>query len=111
MKMNPTNESLIRIISQCADTCDYCAAACLQEDNVAKMVICIRLNMECYSMCKTTAMLLQLGSEHAAAACQLCADICSACADECEKYQYVHCQECATVCRQCAEECICISPA
>jgi hypothetical protein len=35
----------------------------------------------------------------------LCATICTACADECAKYEHDHCQECAKACRHCAEEC------
>ncbi|WP_255349952.1 MULTISPECIES: four-helix bundle copper-binding protein [Halolactibacillus] len=37
--------------------------------------------------------------------CQLCADMCEACAVECEKFKDSHCQECAQICRECAEAC------
>ncbi|MBN9384391.1 MAG: four-helix bundle copper-binding protein [Chitinophagaceae bacterium] len=41
--------------------------------------------------------------------CQLCADICTACAEECERHTQTgmeHYRVCAEACRQCAEECI-----
>jgi hypothetical protein len=56
--------------------------------------------------------LMTYGSEHANAICQLCADICNACAEECEKHSDMeHCQHCARVCRHCAEECVSMTAA
>lgn len=104
--MFTANTKLIQVINQCADTCDYCASSCLQEKDVTMMANCIRLDMECASICKTTALLLHLESNHVNAACQLCADICSACADECEKHEHEHCKKCAAICRECAEQCM-----
>jgi hypothetical protein len=46
-----------------------------------------------------------LESEHANAVCQLCADICNACAEECNKHNVDHCKRCASICRACAQEC------
>lgn len=109
--MNMSNQSLILIISECATFCDQCAASCLREKNVTEMAVCIGLDMECSSICKTTAILLQLESNHASAACQLCADICNACAEECEKHEHDHCKRCAAMCRQCAEECMSLTAA
>ncbi|MCM3669818.1 four-helix bundle copper-binding protein [Mesobacillus maritimus] len=37
--------------------------------------------------------------------CKLCADICEACAAECEMFKDAHCQECAKICRECADAC------
>lgn len=98
--------SLPEMLLKCAEQCEYCATSCLQEDNVEEMSRCIRLDLECSSICSTTAHLLNLGSDHADAACQLCADICNACAEECEKHHHEHCRECAVMCRECAEQCI-----
>jgi hypothetical protein len=89
----------------CVTACNYCASSCLKENNVASLAICIRLDLECASICKSAADLMSLGSNYANAACQVCADICLACAEECEKHEMEHCRKCAEACRSCAEEC------
>jgi hypothetical protein len=45
-----------------------------------------------------------LKSEHANAVCQLCADFCNACAEECSGHDMEHCKKCEEACRVCAEE-------
>jgi len=37
--------------------------------------------------------------------CGQCADICEACAVECDKFDMDMCKQCAQVCRACASEC------
>lgn len=90
---------------ECVAACNYCASSCLREKNVEPLAICIRLDLECVSMCKAAAELMSFGSNYANAACQVCADVCLACAEECEKHNMEHCRKCAEVCRACAEEC------
>lgn len=109
--METTYQSCIEACMKCAEACDHCAASCLREENVEMMSTCIQLDLECSAMCKTAAHLMQLQSTHANAACQLCADICNACAEECEKHDNEHCLHCASVCRQCAEECMSMAAA
>lgn len=109
--MHTINETLISKVSDCATICDYCAASCLRESDVTMMAACIQLDMECAAVCRTTALLLQLESNHAGAMCQICADICNACAEECEKHEHEHCRKCAAICRECAEECANIAAA
>lgn len=96
----------------CVDAClrayaasNYCAASCLKEEHLDHMRNCIQLNMECSSVCKTTADLLSMQSPFLFSLLPLCAEICESCAMECEKHQHVHCQEAATLCKHCAEEC------
>ncbi len=109
--METTYRSCIEACLRCAEACDHCAASCLRETDVAMMAMCIQLDIECSSMCRTAAQLMQLHSNHANAACQLCADICTACAEECEKHDHDHCRECAMQCRACAEECMSMAAA
>lgn len=89
----------------CAAACDFCASSCLREEKVNEMAGCIQLDLECAAICRTAAQFLSLRSEHAPAICQLCADICSTCADECDKHDMDHCRRCAVACHACAEEC------
>jgi hypothetical protein len=90
---------------RCAALCNHCASSCTQEKNVKMMARCMQLDMECAAICYAAAQLMSLGSERATAICHICAEICDACAAECEKHENEHCQECARACHQCAEEC------
>ncbi|HEX8038623.1 MAG TPA: four-helix bundle copper-binding protein [Chryseosolibacter sp.] len=90
---------------QCAAECDHCASECLREDDVTMMARCIELDRECAQACYASARLMGIGGEHAAAFCAACAEICDACARECEKHSNEHCKRCAEVCHACAEEC------
>lgn len=90
---------------ECWVACEMCSDACLEEDNVGKMVRCIRLDRDCADACMTAVRAMVRGGEHAAEFCRLCAELCEACAAECEKHDHDHCRLCAEACRRCAEEC------
>ncbi|WP_044198529.1 four-helix bundle copper-binding protein [Dyadobacter tibetensis] len=109
--MNFINQDIQKIIEACSDcavSCSNCASSCLQEENVADMVTCIQLDLECAALCRSTAELLSLGSGFSAHLCRICADACVACATECEKHAEMgmeHCRRCAQACRNCAQAC------
>jgi hypothetical protein len=109
--MQTAYQTCIDACMKCASACDHCAASCLKEEHVEMMAQCIQLDLECSTICKTAAQLMHLQSNHANAICQLCADICTACAEECEKHDHDHCKECAAMCRACAEECMSMAAA
>lgn len=74
------------------------------------MTKCIQLDMECAAICYSAAQLMSLGSSKAEEVCRICADICNACAAECEKHKHMeHCAECAKACHECAEQCMAMS--
>ena len=104
-------QSCIEYCQQCAAVCEQCLAACLKEEDPAMMIGCIRLDIECIAVCRTAAKLMSLESNYANAMCQLCADVCTACADECEKHDMDHCRKCAAICRDCAAECMSMAAA
>lgn len=89
----------------CAAACNYCAAACTQEDDVEMMANCIYLDMECATVCYAAAQLMSMDSDFAPRVCAICAEICERCGKECSKHEEGHCQECAKLCNACAEEC------
>lgn len=90
----------------CADECDHCAMACLQERDPKHLARCIALDFDCAQICRLAAAYMARGSEHAGATCGLCADICDRCAEECARHTAMeHCRRCAEACRRCAEEC------
>lgn len=98
-------QSCIEACNLCADACDYCASACLQEQDINAMARCIALDMDCAQICRMAASCMARDSEFASTICQICANVCEACGDECAKHQAAHCQECAQACRRCADEC------
>lgn len=100
------NKELIDILNRCAIECSHCATACLDENDVKMMVKCINLDLDCADVCRLTAVLLSRGSEHGKHMLKECAEICDACAQECEKHSHMeHCKQCAESCRRCAEAC------
>jgi hypothetical protein len=100
------NQELINMLYNCAATCEHCAGACLDEKDVTMLTQCIKHDLDCAEICKTTASLLARGSEHAQHIMPECAEICTVCAEECEKHSHMeHCRICADTCRQCAEMC------
>jgi hypothetical protein len=98
-------ERCLRACNECADACDDCSTACLNEPDIRSMAECIRLNMDCAAICRLAAGYIARGSARAGDVCRLCAEICDACAAECQKHQTDQCRRCAEACRSCAAEC------
>lgn len=109
--MQSAYQTCIDACIRCAAACDHCIASCLHEEDVEMMALCIQLDMECSTVCKTAVQLMHLQSNHANAICQLCADVCHACAEECSKHNNQHCRDCATACYECAAECMSMAAA
>ncbi|MGI4743153.1 MAG: four-helix bundle copper-binding protein [Janthinobacterium lividum] len=104
--MHTQNQALLDALNACIASCEYCATACLQEEDVKMMVRCISLDRDCADICALTARYVARGSEHAQHILGECAEICKACGDECAKHTHMqHCQECADACRRCEEAC------
>jgi len=100
------NKQLLDALYNCAAECNHCATACLDEQDVKMLAKCINLDIDCADICTLTATLIARGSEHGNHLLEECAEICNACADECEKHQQMeHCKSCAEACRKCAEAC------
>ena len=100
------NQGLIDALARCAAECSHCATACLDEQDVKMLARCIKLDMDCAEICKLGISYVSRGSEHAQHILNECAEICEACATECEKHSHMeHCKRCAEVCRECAEAC------
>ena len=90
---------------QLIESLQNCVTACLDEENVASMTDCIRLDMECADLCNAAARSLSRDSDIKIALLELCRDICGECAQECESHDHEHCQACAKACRRCEEQC------
>lgn len=90
----------------CAVACEHCASEDLKEKDVQMMMACINLDRECAAICRAAAHIMSMGGRFSKDICALCATVCDACAQECEKHPHMeHCLICAVECRQCAIEC------
>lgn len=99
------NEKLIHALGNCINHCNYCADACLDEDNVKMMVKCIRTDRVCAEVCAALNQVLATGYEDVQGLVEYCIQVCNACAKECSQHEHKHCQDCAEACKNCVEAC------
>jgi hypothetical protein len=67
---------------------------------------CIKLDLECADICLFAAKMMSGDSRFSSQICDLCASVCEASGEECNKHSNMeHCRKCAEVCSNCAEEC------
>lgn len=99
------NEKLIAALGNCINHCNYCADACLDEDNVGKMVECIRTDRVCAEICAALNQILAIDYKDIVSLINYCIDVCKDCARECGNHDHKHCQECAKACTDCAKAC------
>jgi len=103
---NPSLKNCIDACFKCAAVCENCATECLKENDIKMLSLCISTNHECALICNATGQLLSMNGENANLLCNVCADICFACAVECERNEELeHCKQCAEECRKCYEAC------
>ncbi|MEJ7625228.1 MAG: four-helix bundle copper-binding protein [Ferruginibacter sp.] len=101
------NNQLLEALNNCAAECNHCTSACLEEADVKMLAKCISLDIDCAAICTLTAGLIARGSAHGRHLLKECAEVCNACADECDKHgmHMEHCRKCAEACRACAVAC------
>lgn len=101
----------IDALSDCAQACTGCADGDLGEQNVAHLVRCIRLCLDCADVCTATAAVLSRQTAFDAHAARplldACVASCTSCGDECERHarMHEHCRVCAEACRRCEKAC------
>lgn len=99
------NQELIRALGNCINHCNYCADACLEEDDVSKMAECIRTDKVCAEVCSSLNQVLATKYKDVEGLVKYCQSVCSKCADECSQHKHQHCQDCADACRKCEKAC------
>jgi len=101
----------IDAITECAQACIADTDADLSEQNVAEMVRCIRLCLDCADVCTATAGVTSRPADYDANVTkpllEACVAICRSCGDECERHARIHehCRVCAEACRRCEQAC------
>jgi hypothetical protein len=101
----------IDALNDCAQACTADTDADLSEPNVAEMVKCIRLCLNCTDICIATVGVVSRQVEYDATVTkpllEACASICKSCGDECEQHAatHEHCRVCAEACRRCEQAC------
>ena len=101
----------IEALGDCAQACTADADADLREDDVASMITCIRLCLDCADVCSATVgVISRRAAYHEAVTAPLleaCAETCARCAQECEHHAaaHAHCRICGQACRRCEQAC------
>ncbi|MGO8959417.1 MAG: four-helix bundle copper-binding protein [Streptosporangiaceae bacterium] len=92
-------------LSDCAQACTADVDADLSEHDVAGMITCIRLCLNCADVCLAAVGVVsrQAGADTSVARplLEACVTICKTCGDECERHAHMH-----EHCRVCAEACL-----
>jgi hypothetical protein len=101
----------IDALNDCAQACTANADDCLSESDVADLVKCIRLCLDCADICTTTVGVTSRQTEYDATVTkpliQACIASCKSCGDECNRHasRFDHCQVCEQACRRCQQAC------
>lgn len=95
----------------CGQACTTCADACTLVPEIEQLRQCIRVSLDCATLCETAAKLasrsLNTNESIVLATLDVCATACRLCAEECERHaaHHRHCAICAQACRRCQEAC------
>jgi hypothetical protein len=96
----------------CAGACTTCADACLSERQIEGLLACIRIDLDCASICVATGSVVaraKAGASRQVLESQLavCIAACRVCAEECRRHAraHEHCGICADACDACAAAC------
>jgi Domain of Unknown Function (DUF326) len=100
----------IDALSDCTQACNADNAADLTEPDLAEMITCIRLCLDCVDVCTATnGVLGRLTVSDPAVTLPLleaCIAVCQSCGDECGRHAHMpHCRVCAEACRRCEQAC------
>jgi hypothetical protein len=101
----------IEALLDCAQSCTFCADACLAEENLERLRNCIRLNLDCADVCSTAAKMLSRQHspnwELLRGGIELAGKAADACGSECNRHasMHEHCKLCYEACSAAQEAC------
>ena len=100
--LNDEERECLENCFEATEVCEWCADECLGD---ADMEECARLCRDVADIASTHARFMARNSNYDTQLAELNAELCEACADECDQHDAEHCQVCADVLRECAETC------
>ena len=101
----------IDALSDCTEACIADTEADLNEPDLAEMVKCIRLCLNCADVCAATMGVVTRQAEYdpnvTRPLLEACVAICKSCGDECARHapHMAHCRVCEQACRRCEQAC------
>ena len=101
----------IEAMNDCAQACTADADADLGDSELANMIACVRLCLDCADVCTATARVVSRQTAYEPGVLrpllEACAAICARCGDECEMHAHTHahCRICQDACRRCERAC------
>jgi len=104
---SPEMERCIQNCEDCHHICIETMSHCLNMGGKHAEAAHIRLLHDCIQICHTSADFMLRNSDMHGLTCSVCAEICTRCADDCERLDPGDQQmkACAEMCRRCAETC------
>lgn len=101
---DPKTEACIKECVSCAHTCsETLFHHCLEVGGKHADASHVRLMIDCVEICNLAANFMIRGSKLHRSTCEVCAEICSACAKSCESVGEM--DACVDHCKRCAESC------
>ncbi len=102
--INEDLKSCIEICGSCRDIClNMATTHCLELGGKHVEPGHLRLMLDCVDICATAVNFMLRNSPRHKLTCGVCAEVCKACADDCERIGNM--ETCAEACRRCAEHC------
>lgn len=101
-RLSSEERDCIKHCNEAAAVCEWCADECIGEEGMAE---CIRLCRDVADIASLHGRFMARDSDYSDSLAETCAEVCEACADECETHDHDHCQVCADVLQECARSC------
>lgn len=99
-------DACIQACLDCSRECLSCATGhCLESGGKHTEPRHLRLMLDCADICQTSAAFMTRHSDLHQRTCELCAEVCAACAMSCSHIDDEHIRHCAETCRRCIDAC------
>ncbi len=105
---DPMMAACAKACSDCQRACDMCSTHCshLLAAGKKEHALMLATCQDCADTCVAAAQIVARGGPFAGLICGACADACSRCAKECEKFPNdAQIKMCAAECRKCEKAC------
>lgn len=104
-KISNDQRMCIEACRNCAATCTETLSMCLHEGGEHVQEDHVRVMLDCIEICELSARYMLRNSPRHALTCGVCAEVCYACADDCQLMDESFMQQCADECRRCSDLC------